>query len=925
MIWLNDAIGIMTKFLIIRNLTLRYGAVLFILAALMVSGYVTFRFATTGQESTAAVINISGRQRMLSQRIAMGIHHFIHTDTASETANLRDNLWADISLMERSHKGLIDGDKGMGLPGNISPELRAMYFNPPFEIDRKVRTFLADIKSIVEAGGRITFDDPRVKRIMATASGELIEALNAAVNRYQLESEHRIEHLDSIIEIGLIIALFVLVFSAIAVFRPMTLRVAENMEKSSNAEKRFRAILHGTVDGIITIDRHGIIKSFNRAAAEIFGYTAKDVIGRNVKMLMPEPYRSSHNQYLSRYLYTGKGAALGKGREVLGLNKDGSTLPIRIAISETYIEGDVVFIGIVHDLSEQKEAEKALRESETRYQKIVELSPDAVVIQCDEKIVYANPAAAHLFGAESVHEIIGLRIADKVHEQYRETIEACCEGIKQGRKQAPSVDIKMRCLNGQDLDVSVLSNATVFGGKPAIQSVLRNITERKQHELWIETHQDDLEREVAERTRELSREVKERRRTENAFRESQERLMAIAGSLFEGVLVTDINGHIIFANRSAEKLIGVRDANKLAGHDLDDCFTLKEGEREILFADSPFRRVAETGETYWDNNAVFHPIEGHAFDAAFACSPLIENGKTSGTIISFRDIRELKEAQNEALQASKLASVGQLAAGIAHEINTPTQYIGDNLRFLSEAHEDIATIIKAYRNLAEAAKKESLLKDYVAKAAAAAEEADIEYLLEEIPAATRQSIGGVDQVARIVLAMKEFSHPGSKDKLATDLNHSIKNTLTVCRNEWKHIAELKMDLDPDLPLVNCLIGELNQVFLNLVVNASHAIKETGGEGLGFISISTRKDGDWVEIRIKDTGRGIPEDVREHIFDPFFTTKDVGKGTGQGLSICLDVVVNKHGGKLFFETEQGNGTTFIVRLPIDGRRQSSEAA
>ncbi len=915
----------MSKFPLIRNLTLRYAAVLFILAALMVSGYVIFRSAIAGLESAAAVINISGRQRMLSQRIAMELHHLIHSDDPSEAAALRDDLWADVYLMERSHKGLIDGDKGMELPGNIAPGLRALYFDPPYEIDKKVHGFLSDAKSILETGGKIGIEDPRLERIMNGAADRLIKAIDTAVERRQRDSERRIKRLYFIFDSGLAIALFVLAFSAIAVFRPMTLRVARNMEKYSNAEKHFRAILNGTVDAIITIDRHGIIKSFNRAAAEIFGYTPRDIIGHNVKMLMPEPYRSSHNQYLSRYLFTGEGAALGKGREVLGLNKDGSTFPIRIAISETYIDGDVLFIGIVHDLSERKEAEKALRESESRYQRIVELSPDAVVIQCDEKIVYANPAAARLFGTDSKDEIIGLRIVDKAHEQDRKTIKACYESLKQGRKQAPSIHIKMRRLNGQDLDVSMLCNATVFTGKPAIQSVLRDITERKRHELWLETHQGELEREVAERTHELSREVKERRRTESAFRESQERLMAIAGSLFEGVLVTDINGHIIFANRSAEKLIGVRDAHKLAGHDLDDCFTLREGERKILFADGPFRKVAETGETYWDNNAVFYPIEGNAFDAAFACSPLIENEKTSGTIISFRDIRELKEAQNEALQASKLASVGQLAAGIAHEINTPTQYIGDNLRFLSEAHEDIATIIEAYRTLAEAAKKQGLLKDFVAKIDAAAEEADLEYLLEEVPEATRQSIGGVDQVARIVLAMKEFSHPGSKNKSATDLNHSIKNTLTVCRNEWKHIAELETDMDPNLPMVTCLVGELNQVFLNLIVNASHAIKEMKHEGLGLISISTRKDGDWVEIRIEDTGGGIPEEVRDHIFDPFFTTKDVGKGTGQGLSICLDVIVNKHGGKIFFETTPGKGTTFIVRLPIDGRRQSSKAA
>jgi signal transduction histidine kinase len=196
----------------------------------------------------------------------------------------------------------------------------------------------------------------------------------------------------------------------------------------------------------------------------------------------------------------------------------------------------------------------------------------------------------------------------------------------------------------------------------------------------------------------------------------------------------------------------------------------------------------------------------------------------------------------------------------------------------------------------------------------------VEYLTAEIPNAIAQSLEGVERVAKIVRSMKDFSHPGGETKQAVDLNRALESTLTVCRNEWKYVAEAVTDFDPDLPLVTCLPGECNQVFLNLIINAAHAIgdKLAGRpDDKGAITIATRRDGDRAEIRIIDTGTGIPEKHHARIFDPFFTTKEVGRGTGQGLAIAHCVITEKHGGTIHFETEIGRGTTFVVRLPISG--------
>jgi signal transduction histidine kinase len=269
--------------------------------------------------------------------------------------------------------------------------------------------------------------------------------------------------------------------------------------------------------------------------------------------------------------------------------------------------------------------------------------------------------------------------------------------------------------------------------------------------------------------------------------------------------------------------------------------------------------------------------------------------------------------------ALKLESIGQLAAGIAHEINTPTQFIGDNARFLQEGFGDLTALLRQYEKLLASAKTEALLPKLVEETEAAVARADLDYLMAEIPKAVAQSLQGVERVTKIVRAMKDFSHPGTDEKTPVDLNKAIESTITVARNEWKYVAEMVAEFDSTLPPVPCLPGEFNQVILNLIVNAAHTIADVvgdGGKGKGTITVSTRRAANWAEIRIRDTGAGIPEKVRDRIFEPFFTTKGVGKGTGQGLAIARSVVVDKHGGTIAFETDTGRGTTFIIRLPMN---------
>lgn len=280
-------------------------------------------------------------------------------------------------------------------------------------------------------------------------------------------------------------------------------------------------------------------------------------------------------------------------------------------------------------------------------------------------------------------------------------------------------------------------------------------------------------------------------------------------------------------------------------------------------------------------------------------------------------INERDLLQGQLLEAQKLESIGQLAAGIAHEINTPTQFVGDNVRFLQAEFKGVLKLLDHCARQLDTDATPQGWEERSQKIVQALEEMDYEFLRDEIPQALDQSIDGIDRIAKIVNAMKEFSHPGSSVMDPADINSAIKSTTVVCSNRWKYAAEIKFDLDEDVGLVPCMLGEFNQVILNLVVNAADAIESmnngTGEKGL--IQISTQRHGDSVSICVEDNGGGMPESVRTKIFDPFYTTKEVGKGTGQGLAISWDVIVNKHSGSIVCETDDGVGTKFIIQLPL----------
>jgi PAS domain S-box-containing protein len=391
---------------------------------------------------------------------------------------------------------------------------------------------------------------------------------------------------------------------------------------------------------------------------------------------------------------------------------------------------------------------------------------------------------------------------------------------------------------------------------------------------------------------------------------------------------------IVYVNRSLARDYGFKPAELLgqspmllAPADLNPR-QVEEISRAIRAGDSirvEVRARRKDGSMFWAGIAL-EPIR----DAARQVTHYVSIGADITTRLAeaqekrglqgrlFSEMQERERIAIELRFAQKLEAVGRLAAGIAHEINTPIQYVGDSVTFLQSSVAEVESLLRAYRaayaGLAEGRPTADVITDLAHLEASA----DPQFLSAEMPKACGRALDGVSRVARIVGAMKEFAHPDVSEQSTADLNHAIDTTLIVARSEYKYIATVETQFGA-IPEVLCNVGELNQVFLNLIVNAAHAIEHAGKDAAtGRITISTAVSGPYVEIVIADNGCGIAGDNLDEIFDPFFTTKEVGKGTGQGLAIARSIVIDKHGGGINVQSVLGEGSRFRLKLPITGR-------
>ncbi|MDP3481388.1 MAG: PAS domain S-box protein, partial [Desulfoprunum sp.] len=435
------------------------------------------------------------------------------------------------------------------------------------------------------------------------------------------------------------------------------------------------------------------------------------------------------------------------------------------------------------------------------------------------------------------------------------------------------------------------------------------ISERKQAEEQLAILNQRLESLVEQRTEQLNRRNAE-------LIASEERYRNLVETMQEGILIVDGNGRLTYVNRQMSNMLGMV-PDKLIGR---ECAHFIEAKDRAVFE---AKLKSANGQFALKFEVNFTRSDGHIVSTLVTPTTLYDGeGRFHGFFAVVTDITHLKQLQTQLLHAQKLESIGQLAAGIAHEINTPTQYVINNARFLDDAFKELVEVLAADEAFFDALKNGLSVSVTLEEVEMSRKNHQLDSLFKEISGAFADTFEGLERISNIVGSVKRFAQPGQDATALADLNDAIRNTITVSTNEWKYVANIETDLDPALPLIPCNISAINQVVLVLIVNAAHAIADqqidSDAAGKGTITLKTTNLGDFAEIRITDTGSGIPENIRTRIFDPFFTTKSVGKGSGQGLAIARTIITESHHGTIDFETGVGCGTTFIIHLPLQNK-------
>jgi len=640
---------------------------------------------------------------------------------------------------------------------------------------------------------------------------------------------------------------------------------ARSEEEREALSSRLEAIRSQVNDILLLVAADGAILQANDRAVQAYGYSQQELLRMNIRELRGAATVGEVETQLRRAI-GGEGLRF----RTVHRRRDGSTFPAEVSSRSIPLGDGVVLQSIVRDLTEEQAARAA-----TEYQAMLLDNLHEAVVGFDpaHAINAWNGAAERLFGW-SREEALGKTFFELVPTEYADgssTEEMVARVASAGRVR---LDVRRHSRKGEWFDIA----ATAVALRGPDGAVIGYVS--------------------------VNRDVTQRKRAEAALRASQERLRRILETSNNGIWIVDVEGRTEFMNARAAEMFGVS-AEEAQGRPFPE--VVPENLRDIALADLGSlqrgdRLQRESRIALRDGSEARVVVSGSVLRTP--------DGRIDGAVGVFMDVTALRLAQEDLQQAQKLEAVGRLAAGIAHEINTPIQYIGDNTHFLGEAFGALSALLARCREAPGATEA------HRAEVERLVEELDIEYVLEQTPRTVARTLEGVKRVASIVRAMKEFAHPAQREMASADLNRALAATLEVARNEYKYVADVQTEFG-ELPPVTCFAGDLNQVFLNVVVNAAHAIedvtKQTGRRGV--IRVATRSEEGEVLVSISDTGCGIPPELGAKIFDPFFTTKEVGRGTGQGLAIARNIVAQHHG-HLTFTSKVGEGTTFVIRLPVD---------
>ncbi|MHC1713516.1 MAG: PAS domain S-box protein [Solidesulfovibrio sp.] len=661
--------------------------------------------------------------------------------------------------------------------------------------------------------------------------------------------------------------------------------LARRCQDLSESDRRFRAVFEQAGVGVNRQTPDGRYLEVNERFTRMVGRTARELVGLSFTEIT-HPDDIGDDLASLTLLLSGEKDSVARDKRYL--RPDGETVWCRVNITVVRDADDHAecLLVVAEDITASRLAETQLKNQLSFQHSLMDAAVNPIYVQDPQGHYISINRAYEAFLGVSIQSALGLTAREIFSDEVGEFLaEKDQELLAQGDVQQFEVTLEDASGRERHLVLNRRRFDDAEGRPQGIVGVATDVTDSK--------------------------------RVEKDLRDEQEVLRRILTGIRAGIFILNPKEQVIEdINRVAEEMCG-RTQEELIGKPCTAIDWRGTDGRAISTSILAERNLIN------EEMRLMRP-DGRTVPVTKTVVSAMRRGELRLFEIVF-DISDRKALERQLAVAQKLESVGELAAGIAHEINTPTQYIGDNLHFLSTAFAGLGQALSRIEAVADRLAEQSGDAEARQELDAARREVDVEFLMDEVPRALEQSVEGVARVTTIVSAMKKFSHPGGEEKTAVDINAAVENTITVAKNEWKYVADVTLDLDRSLPPVFCLPGDFNQVILNILINASHAIAEKvkGTSGKGVITIRTEADDDFCKLSVTDTGTGIPETNRRKIFDPFFTTKEVGKGTGQGLAITHNIVVAKHGGTIDFESEPGQGTTFIVRVPFGGREPAED--
>jgi two-component system, NtrC family, sensor kinase len=648
----------------------------------------------------------------------------------------------------------------------------------------------------------------------------------------------------------------------------------------------------------VAVDFDGRLLHCNRAFLDLLGYSRAELFARSLAEITPERWRPTSTSALARLKAGGRPERYEKEY----FRKDGSAVPVDL-VANGYRDPDGVLLGVcafVTDVSARKQAEADLIASERRSRVLFEGIEDAVFVHdLDGRILDANAAACRRLGYDR-DEILRLTTRDIDDPEFASGFEdRLRRQVELGRL---SFEGRHRAKDGRVIPVDINTSLIQYGGQTAVLAVMRDITERKA--LEATRHQ------FAEAQMGYAREVEEKNR---ALSRSERRYRQLTEGCLDAIVLADMAGNITLFNPAAERTFGY-----LAGEVVGRPLTALMPEESREAHNHGLRRYLETRDPRIVGRTVSltgRRKTGEVFPLELSLSAVEIAGEVQ-FVGAIRDQTERQRMQAMLAQTEKLASIGLLSAGVAHEINNPLAYVGNNLAILERDLKGVAAMMAAYEGAHD--RLASSAPEVLERVLAISDELDWPYVRENLDRILSRTREGVQRVAHIVQNLRGLartSPPQLEETLLTDVMASALE-LVQGRTRRRNI-ELTVDAAPGLPKISCVSSQIGQVLLNLLVNAIQAVESTRGAEGGKITVSVRACGDYQAIDVADNGGGIAEEDLPHLFDPFFTTKPQGEGTGLGLSISHGIV-SGHGGRIEVETRPGEGALFRVLLPVHAR-------